>query len=153
MAKDGIHAGLLDFFVTSHFSREEEVTVHRLQTLFGKIVFYYMIVVFTGGDDLENNEKTLEDYLGLECPKPLKVNYVDATENMIMSFRSFEVWSLEFVYDNSTVFCLVKRQEILQLCDNRCVLLDNKTKYEVKNGGQPYTNEFFAELKVTSLLS
>ncbi|GAY61845.1 hypothetical protein CUMW_213190 [Citrus unshiu] len=87
-----------------------------------------------------------------------------------MPFGSFEVWSLEFVYDNSTVFCLLKRQEILQLCDNRWVLFDNKTKYEakrteqvqqllslvntvnVKNGGQPYTNECFAELKVESKL-
>ncbi|KAL9432460.1 hypothetical protein AB3S75_027486 [Citrus x aurantiifolia] len=73
------------------------------------------------GDDLEDHEKTLEDFLGHECPKPLK--------------------------------------EILQLCDNRCVLFDNKTKDEAKrteqvrqllslvnsvivqNGGQPYTDE------------
>ncbi|KAH9781290.1 Immune-associated nucleotide-binding protein 9 [Citrus sinensis] len=127
MAKDGIQAVLLVFSVRSRFSQEEEAAVHRLQTLFGKKIFDYMIVVFTGGDDLEDNEKTLEDYLGLECPKPLK--------------------------------------EILQLCDNRWVLFDNKTKYEakrteqvqqllslvnavnVKNGGQPYTNECFAELK------
>ncbi|KAH9781288.1 Immune-associated nucleotide-binding protein 9 [Citrus sinensis] len=132
MAKDGIQAVLLVFSVRSRFSQEEEAAVHRLQTLFGKKIFDYMIVVFTGGDDLEDNEKTLEDYLGLECPKPLK--------------------------------------EILQLCDNRWVLFDNKTKYEakrteqvqqllslvnavnVKNGGQPYTNECFAELKVESKL-
>ncbi|KDO39025.1 hypothetical protein CISIN_1g0384612mg, partial [Citrus sinensis] len=31
-----------------------------------------MVVVFTGGDYLEDNEKTLEDYLGHECPNPLK---------------------------------------------------------------------------------
>ncbi|KDO39026.1 hypothetical protein CISIN_1g0384611mg, partial [Citrus sinensis] len=55
--------------------------------------------------------------------------------------------------------------EILQLCDNRCVLFDNKTKDEAKRteqagkllslvnsvivetGGQPYTDEFLAELK------
>ncbi|XP_024044350.1 immune-associated nucleotide-binding protein 9 [Citrus clementina] len=131
MAKDGIHAVLLVFSVRSRFSQEEEAAVHHLQTLFGKKIFDYMIVVFTGGDDLEDNEKTLEDYLGLECPKPLK--------------------------------------EILKLCDHRCVLFDNKTKYKVKrteqvqqllslvnavnvkNGGQPYTNEFFAELKVAQL--
>ncbi|GAY34969.1 hypothetical protein CUMW_277760, partial [Citrus unshiu] len=73
MAKDGIQAVLLVFSVRSRFSQEEEAAVHRLQTLFGKKIFDYMIVVFTGGDDLEDNEKTLEDYLGLECPKPLKV--------------------------------------------------------------------------------
>ncbi|KAH9725264.1 Immune-associated nucleotide-binding protein 9 [Citrus sinensis] len=42
------------------------------------------------GDELEDNDETLEDYLGRECPKPLK--------------------------------------EILELCDNRCVPFDNKTK-------------------------
>ncbi|KAL9432459.1 hypothetical protein AB3S75_027486 [Citrus x aurantiifolia] len=121
MAKDGIHAFLVVFSVTNRFSQEEETAVHRLPNLFGKNVFDYMIVVFTGGDDLEDHEKTLEDFLGHECPKPLK--------------------------------------EILQLCDNRCVLFDNKTKDEAKrteqvrqllslvnsvivqNGGQPYTDE------------
>ncbi|ESR54807.1 hypothetical protein CICLE_v10020869mg [Citrus x clementina] len=121
MAKDGIHAFLVVFSVTNRFSQEEETAVHRLPNLFGKNVFDYMIVVFTGGDDLEDHEKTLEDFLGHECPKPLK--------------------------------------EILQLCDNRRVLFDNKTKDEAKrteqvgqllslvnsvivqNGGQPYTDE------------
>lgn len=127
MAKDGIHAVLVVFSVRSRFSQEEEAALHSLQTLFGKKIFDYMIVVFTGGDELEDNDETLEDYLGRECPKPLK--------------------------------------EILQLCDNRCVLFDNKTKDEanrteqvwkllslvnsvaVQNGGQPYTDDIFAELK------
>jgi len=57
-------------------------------------------------------------------------------------------------------------QAILTLCENRCVLLDNKTKDEKKqseqvqqllsyvnvvisqNGGRPYTDELFKELKV-----
>uniref|UniRef100_A0A2P2IS07 AIG1-type G domain-containing protein n=1 Tax=Rhizophora mucronata TaxID=61149 RepID=A0A2P2IS07_RHIMU len=33
----------------------------------------YMIVVFTGGDELDDNDETLADYLGRECPQPLKV--------------------------------------------------------------------------------
>ena len=73
MAKDGIHAFLVVFSVTNRFSQEEETAVHRLPNLFGKIFFDYMIVVFTGGDELEDNDETLEDYLGHECPKPLKV--------------------------------------------------------------------------------
>ncbi|GAY67989.1 hypothetical protein CUMW_260640 [Citrus unshiu] len=127
MAKDGIHAVLVGFSVRSRFSQEEEAALHSWQTLFGKKVFDYMIVVFTGGDELEDNDETLEDYLGRECPKPLK--------------------------------------EIIQLCDNRRVLFDNKTKDAAKrteqvgkllslvnsvilqNGGQPYTDEIFAELK------
>ncbi|KAI9201170.1 hypothetical protein LWI28_019503 [Acer negundo] len=59
-----------------------------------------MIVVFTGGDELEENEETLEDYLG-PCPEPLK--------------------------------------NILNLCRNRRVI--------AQNGGQPYTYEWFTELK------
>ena len=73
MAKDGIHAVLVVFSVRSRFSQEEEAALHSLQTLFGKKIFDYMIVVFTGGDELEDNDETLEDYLGRECPKPLKV--------------------------------------------------------------------------------
>ncbi|GAY69341.1 hypothetical protein CUMW_271210 [Citrus unshiu] len=72
MAKDGIHAVLVVFSVRSHFSQEEEAALHSWQTLFGKKFFDYMIVVFTGGDELEDNDETLEDYLGRECPKPLK---------------------------------------------------------------------------------
>ena len=44
-----------------------------MQSLFGKIFFDYMIVVLTGGNELEDNGETLEDYFGRECPKPLKV--------------------------------------------------------------------------------
>lgn len=57
-------------------------------------------------------------------------------------------------------------QEILKMCGNRCVLFDNKTKEKDKkseqlgqllslvdmvverNGGKPYTDELFVELKV-----
>nr|KJB81186.1 hypothetical protein B456_013G135100 [Gossypium raimondii]KJB81187.1 hypothetical protein B456_013G135100 [Gossypium raimondii] len=128
LAKDGIHAVLVVFSVRTRFSQEEEAALRSLQTLFGSKIVNYMIVVFTGGDELEENEETLEDYLGRECPQPLK--------------------------------------DILGLCGNRLVLFDNKTKDETKrvkqvqdlltlvnmvieqNGGQPYTDELFAELKV-----
>ncbi|XP_061362833.1 immune-associated nucleotide-binding protein 9-like isoform X2 [Gastrolobium bilobum] len=127
MAKDGIHAVLVVFSVRTRFTQEEETALRSLQTLFGSKIVDYMIVVFTGGDDLEENDETLEDYLGRHCPQPLK--------------------------------------EILSLCENRCVLFDNKTKDERKrfgqvqqllsfvnmvisqNGGRPYTDELFTELK------
>ncbi|KAH9726011.1 Immune-associated nucleotide-binding protein 9 [Citrus sinensis] len=72
MAKDGIHAVLIVFSVRNRFSEEEGAAIHSLESLFGKKVFDYMIVVFTRGDELEDNDETLEDYLGPECPKPLK---------------------------------------------------------------------------------
>ncbi|XP_041004393.1 immune-associated nucleotide-binding protein 9-like [Juglans microcarpa x Juglans regia] len=127
LAKDGIHAVLIVFSVRTRFSQEEEAAIRSLQTLFGSRIVDYMIVVFTGGDELEDNEETLDDYLGRECPEPLK--------------------------------------EFIVLCKNRLVLFDNKTKDESKrveqvqqllslvnmviarNGGQPYTDELFAELK------
>ncbi|ESW20792.1 hypothetical protein PHAVU_005G015200 [Phaseolus vulgaris] len=127
MAKDGIHAILMVFSVRTRFSEEEYATFLALQALFGHKIVDYMIVVFTGGDVLEENEETLEDYLGYECPQPLK--------------------------------------DILILCDNRKVLFDNNTKDKEKqlrqvqqllsivnmvishNGGKPFTNELFKELK------
>lgn len=30
-------------------------------------------MVFTGGDELEDNDRTLDDYLGSQCPESLKV--------------------------------------------------------------------------------
>ncbi|KAL3641847.1 hypothetical protein CASFOL_012662 [Castilleja foliolosa] len=127
MAKDGIHALLVVLSVRSRFSREEEAAVESLRKFFGSKISDYMIVVFTGGDDLEENEETLNDYLGRDCPEPL--------------------------------------QEILRKCGNRCVLFNNKTKDEAQksdqlklllslvntvvneNGGKPYTDELFIELK------
>ncbi|XP_024024541.1 immune-associated nucleotide-binding protein 9 isoform X2 [Morus notabilis] len=127
LAKDGIHAVLVVFSVRTRFSQEEQAALHSLQTLFGSKIFDYMIAVFTGGDELEDNDESLEDYLGRECPEPLK--------------------------------------DIITLCENRLVLFDNKTKDESKkfyqvqqllslvnkvtaqNGGQPYTDEIFAEVK------
>ncbi|XP_022152452.1 immune-associated nucleotide-binding protein 9-like [Momordica charantia] len=131
LAKDGIHAVLVVFSVRTRFSLEEEAALRSLQTLFGSKIVNYMIVVFTGGDELEENDETLEDYLGRSCPDPLK--------------------------------------DILALCKNRCVLFDNKTKDEMKrveqveqllslvtgiiiqNGGHPYTDELFTELKVGAM--
>ncbi|CAA0818444.1 P-loop containing nucleoside triphosphate hydrolases superfamily protein [Striga hermonthica] len=127
MAKDGIHAVLVVLSVRSRFSREEEAAVQSLQKFFGSKISDYMVVVFSGGDDLEENDETLNDYLGRSCPEPLK--------------------------------------EILRMCGNRCVLFDNKTKEADKkskqlkqlislvnsvvdkNGGKPYTDELFIELK------
>ncbi|XP_010470388.1 PREDICTED: immune-associated nucleotide-binding protein 8-like [Camelina sativa] len=125
IAKNGIHAILLVFSVRDAFRGDKEVLSH-LQTIFGSKITNYMIIVFTGGDELE---ETLEDYLTpQECPPFLN--------------------------------------EILELCDNRLVLFDNKTKDNLKkveqvekllalvelvskqNNSKPYTKEYFNELQV-----
>ncbi|KAH0666307.1 hypothetical protein KY285_027513 [Solanum tuberosum] len=71
LAKDGIHAVLLLLSVRTRFSREEHTSVQCLLNLFESKISDYMIVVFTGGDELEDDE-TLDDYLGC-FPEPLKV--------------------------------------------------------------------------------
>ncbi|PRQ20528.1 putative P-loop containing nucleoside triphosphate hydrolase [Rosa chinensis] len=133
LAEDGIHAVLVVLSTRTRFTKEEESALRSLEILFGSKIFDYMIVIFTGGDELEENDETLEDYLGHDCPEPLK--------------------------------------ELLGLCGNRCVLFDNKTKDKSKrveqvqqllslvnsviaqNGGQPYTDEIFAEAKVFVVFS
>ncbi|KAL1219699.1 Immune-associated nucleotide-binding protein 9 [Cardamine amara subsp. amara] len=127
LAEDGIHAVLLVFSVRARLTEEEQSTLYFLQTLFGSKIADYMIIVFTGGDELEENEETLEEYLALGYPEFLK--------------------------------------EILELCDNRLVLFDNKTSDKVKkaeqvqkllslvdsvvtrNNGKPFTDELFHELQ------
>ncbi|KAK9740665.1 hypothetical protein RND81_03G052100 [Saponaria officinalis] len=127
LAKDGIHAILLVLSVRTRFSEEEATALQILQTLFGPKITNYMVVVFTGGDELEDNDETFEDYLSRGCPEPL--------------------------------------QNILNVCKDRCVLFDNKTKdgdvimkqrqnlldlIEVvmqENGGHPYTDSIFKELR------
>ena len=64
--------------------------------------------------------------------------------------------------------CPVNMQDILNLCGNRRVVFDNKTKNEAErsrqvqqllslvnmvvaqNDGKPYTDEFFTEIKVSA---
>ncbi|KAM5574966.1 hypothetical protein ABKV19_014086 [Rosa sericea] len=73
LAKDGIHAILVILSTRTRFSQEEQSAILGLRALFGSKIFDYMIVVFSGGDELEENDETLEDYLGgHDCPEPLK---------------------------------------------------------------------------------
>ncbi|KAK9073461.1 hypothetical protein SSX86_007785 [Deinandra increscens subsp. villosa] len=125
MAENGIDAFLVVFSVRNRFSTEEEAAVSSLLACFGRKIYDYMILVFTGGDQLDEGE-TLEAFLH-DCPEKLK--------------------------------------ETINLCENRCVLFDNKTEDQTKrsdqveklfstinlvsrkNGGKPYNNEMFTEWK------
>ncbi|KAL5704149.1 hypothetical protein ACHQM5_022621 [Ranunculus cassubicifolius] len=127
LAKDGIHALIVVFSVRTRFTKEEKAVMQSMLILFGEKILDYMIIVFTGGDDLEDDDVTLEEYLGRECPEAI--------------------------------------QEILQSCKNRVLVFDNKTKDASKkdeqvqkllahvntvmteNNGQPFSDEFFTELK------
>lgn len=72
LADDGIHAVLLVLSVRTRFSKEEQAAIQYFREFFGDKISDYMIVVFTGGDEVEDNE-TLNDHLDRSCPEPLKV--------------------------------------------------------------------------------
>ncbi|ERN20053.1 immune-associated nucleotide-binding protein 9 [Amborella trichopoda] len=131
LAKDGIHAVLVILSVTNRFTEEEALAIKSLRTLFGEKIAKYMILVFTNGDALANDDETLKDYLDYSSPDCLK--------------------------------------ELLEFCNHRMVLFDNVTKDEHKrveqiqqlldlvdvvateNGGRPYSDEIFDELKKGSI--
>ncbi|XP_012850219.1 PREDICTED: protein AIG1-like [Erythranthe guttata] len=74
LAKDGIHAILLVVSIRTDRSREEEAAVvFMLQAFFGAKIIEHMIVVFVGGDELEECDETLDDYLSRDCHQHLKV--------------------------------------------------------------------------------
>ncbi|KAJ8759571.1 hypothetical protein K2173_007199 [Erythroxylum novogranatense] len=127
MAKDGIHAVILVLSVRTRFSKEEEGAIRSLQTLFGSKIIDYMIVVFTGGDELEDNDETLEDYLGHECPQPLKDILAMCNNRLVL-------------FDNKTKDELKRVNQVQEL-----LVLVNKVISQ--NNGQPFTDELFMELK------
>lgn len=109
LAKEGIHAILVVFSIRTRFSDEEASALHSLQTLFGSKIVDYMIVVFTGGDELEDNDETLDDYLGHECPTPLKVSMSIIIRINCYSFSILYVFILcyETFYGMLFWFCIV----------------------------------------------
>jgi hypothetical protein len=70
-----------------------------LQTIFGSRILDYIIVVFTRGDEFEDNDETSEDHLDSACcPEPLKVahklNCIYIT--LLYSFYRWKIYILIF---------------------------------------------------------
>lgn len=74
MAEEGIHAVLYVQSLRNRISREDESIINMLQVLFGSKIIDYMIVLFTGGDELKEEERTLDECLSTGCPEFLKVS-------------------------------------------------------------------------------
>ncbi|XP_031123683.1 immune-associated nucleotide-binding protein 9-like [Ipomoea triloba] len=127
MAKDGIHAVLVVFSARARFSREEAAAVQRLCDFFGSKLTDYMIAVFTGGDDFDENEETLDDYLGRDCPGPLK-------EVLKMCGNR------KVLFDNKTTDASKKAKQLRELL----VLVNMVVE---QNNGIPYTDEIFSHLR------
>ncbi|CAL9217312.1 unnamed protein product [Arabidopsis halleri] len=126
LAEDGIHAILLVFSVR-RLAEEEQTVLSFLQALFGSKIADYMIVVFTGGDELEENEETLEEYLADVCPEFLK-EILGICDNRVVLFN------------NKTTDKAKKAEQLQKLLS----LVESIVK---RNNGKPYTDELFHELQ------
>nr|XP_043637846.1 immune-associated nucleotide-binding protein 9-like [Erigeron canadensis] len=126
LATDGIDAVLLVFSVSSRFSKEEEAAISSLLALFGTKIFNYIILGFTGGDLLDQDNKTMEGYL-YDCPQSLKELLCLCGNHCIL-------------FDNRTNDQSKRANQV-----DRLVSLVNMVLKE--NNGQTYTNEIFTELK------
>ncbi|CAA0809858.1 P-loop containing nucleoside triphosphate hydrolases superfamily protein [Striga hermonthica] len=131
MANNGIHAVLFVLSVRSRFSREEKAAIESMIEIFGEKITNYMILIFTGGDDLEENEETLDDYLGRDCPDPLKEIIEKCGHRCIL-------------FDNRTKDPNKRLEQVEKLI----ALVDEVVKY---NGKKPYTNKLF-QLQATQKL-
>ncbi|MCL7035577.1 hypothetical protein MKW94_027945, partial [Papaver nudicaule] len=161
LAKDGIDGIILVCSIKARFSIEEEGVIKSIGEIFGQKIFDYMIVVFTAGDELE---EAFPEYLST-CPPSLQV---------FLQFCVLMHFNIFFVSINcynqlcghnilSTSWML--QQEVIQLCKNRAVLFDNRSKEETQRrnqvqqlmlcigeigaeNGEPYKSEVFEMIKV-----
>ncbi|KAH0658970.1 hypothetical protein KY285_027520 [Solanum tuberosum] len=127
LAKDGLHAVLLVLSVRTRFSREHQAAIESFQQFFGNKISDYMIVVFTGGDDLEDPDMTLDAYLGTDCPAPLQ-EVLAICQNRVVLFN------------NRTKDPIKKADQLKELLEQVNLVVE-------KNGGKPYTNDLFKEFK------
>ncbi|XP_072044156.1 uncharacterized protein [Amphiura filiformis] len=63
MATPGPHAFLLVISMTNRFPPEAQETIRRMEAKFGSEVYNHLIVVFTGKDTLDNENRTFTDFL------------------------------------------------------------------------------------------
>ncbi|XP_015168400.1 protein AIG1-like [Solanum tuberosum] len=127
LAEDGIHAVLLVLSVRNRFSKEQQAAVQSFQEFFGGKISDYMIVVFTGGDDLEDHDVTLDDYLGSDCPELLKETLA-MCENRVVLF------------DNKTQNQIKRAEQLRELLFEVNLVVE-------ENDGKPYTNNLFKKFK------
>ncbi|GJX68046.1 immune-associated nucleotide-binding protein 9 [Tanacetum coccineum] len=126
LGKDGLHAVLVVFSICSRFSEEENAVVSSLVALFGTKIYDYIIIVFTGGDELEDDGMSLEDFVR---------NSPDALKEILRLCGDRRV-----LFDNKTKDHTKKADQVQELLNCVNTVLEN-------NGGEPYTNEMFTELQ------
>jgi len=126
LAEEGLHAVVLVLSVRTRITKEEEDSLCTLQILFGAKILDYLIVVFTGGDELNNNNQTLESYLS-ECPEFLKNIFSLCGHRKVLFY-------------NRTKDENQKNRQNQQL-------LDHVAAIGRRNGGKPFTEQMHRQIK------
>ncbi|XP_026432521.1 uncharacterized protein LOC113329903 isoform X2 [Papaver somniferum] len=126
LAEDGIHGFILVCSIKTRFSIEEEGVIQSLGKIFGEKIFDYLVVVFTGGDELE---MTFQEFLST-CPSSLK------TVLQLCKRRSL-------LFDNRTKDENQRKKQVQQLM--KCI---GQIRDE---NGQPYKSETFERMKKEAL--
>ncbi|XP_047326468.1 immune-associated nucleotide-binding protein 9-like [Impatiens glandulifera] len=128
MTSAGVHSILVVYSLRSRFSKEEEAVIHCLKELFGEKIYDYMIVVFTGGDDLEEEEdESFKDYLGRQNSESL--------QEILRVCNNRKV-----LFDNRTK----DKHKQAQQRESLLAMVDQVMN---SNGGRPYTNEIFQKIQ------
>lgn len=128
LAKDGVHALLLVLSVRNRFTADEMAAIESLQTLFGEKVVNYMILIFTGGDLLEEDDEIdvpLDEYLREGAPDFL-LNFIKKCGNR------------KVLFDNKT-------KDRVKIEAQVSALLTMTDDMVAANGGSPYSNDLFKE--------
>ncbi|XP_057817478.2 immune-associated nucleotide-binding protein 9 [Cryptomeria japonica] len=129
LAKGGVHGVLYVASVKNRFTAEEAAVLDSLQLLFGPDIINYMVVVFTGGDELVNDGVTFQDYLN------------DCTPQLEDVLRRCSMRTV--LFDNKTTSQTMKEKQTTELIKQ----IEN---IMAKNGGKPYSNELLRQAQENS---
>ncbi|CAI0625817.1 unnamed protein product [Linum tenue] len=132
MAKDEIHALILVLSVNNRFTKAETEGILALTSIFGWNMYDSLVVVFTGGDDLERDGQTLDDYLGPDPPESLQV-LLHSCDNRFM------VFDCNTLDENKRSVQLSKLLELVEIVTKR-------------NSGKPFGQLAFSPMTVCLFL-
>lgn len=125
LAKEGLHGVLFVLSIKNRFSEEEANALKALQKLFGENIMKYVVVIFTGGDDLEANKETFEEYSQGD----------EDIEKLLLNCNNRKV-----IFDNRTTSETVKEKQVTEL-------LNHIKKIMLQNESRPYSNDKFRQFQ------
>ncbi|XP_019094727.1 PREDICTED: immune-associated nucleotide-binding protein 8-like isoform X1 [Camelina sativa] len=126
LVEEGLHAVVLVLSARNRITQEEESVVSTLQSLFGSRILDYLIVVFSGGDELEENNQTLKTYLSTSPEFLTRIFTLSGNRKVL--------------FNNKTKDEKKKDKQIEEL-------LAHVAAIGRKNEGRPFTEEMHRQIK------